>query len=732
IFPSLELFSAGMRFGAAASDAAVQEFHDDQGETGALPRVLRNLGDTAWTQAPLHTAVAADIDGDGVDEVVALYEAGQSLYFRPIRQIEQGEQQTEILAANLRAQSATLAAGDFDGDGKDELALGIVLSNRAEIRFFDDGDTSFVPLPELTKELPRGASSTELSFQLAAGNLDYDAADEIVAVANQVQDWNSGAATATYTIWDDGATGAAELASDILVVRDGTLHSALAAGVDIVDMDFDGVGEVVLAGVTTPQVTTALEYVAVTLDDAAHGLAPLASRVILDSEAGKDRSDNPAYYRHMWVKGLDIDGDLVPEVLVNRHVLSSLTPAPSGGGSAWPTRFILPLQHFQPDSDFDMRRDNSAIAVGDFNGDRRDDVAFLNPARDNLYIYGIAGAASAPVVIADRSVTGVGERTTPLLVPVNVDRDTAMIQYSEGESQLLFSEPVVIAAIAAPPCAEGIGQDTDACTTSYGSAESVGNGVDKSVTVSASVSVGVSFEERVFTQSQIELAATATFATTNTESTSASVEKSVTYTTGAMQDAVVFTTIPYDSYVYEIVSHSEPALVGETITINAPRQPLTLMVERSFYNERVAPGALRIDDGVFGHTVGAPSSYLKSADVLAMSGVLQSPSRSVTQTGSVEVGLNVGTENTQSSALALGFEMSLTLTAGGVMAGFSVGAEVERNLSVTHGKSTSYAGSIGAIDSEHFADNLYTFGLFTYKHRAANGQEFEVINYWVD
>ena len=95
-------------------------------------------------------------------------------------------------------------------------------------------------------------------------------------------------------------------------------------------------------------------------------------------------------------------------------------------------------------------------------------------------------------------------------MPVNVDHDTALIQYSEPESHLIFTEPVVIAAIAAPPCQEGIGQNTDACTTSYGNSQSTGTESERSVTLSASLSVGVSFEERVFTQSEIEIEATAT------------------------------------------------------------------------------------------------------------------------------------------------------------------------------------------------------------------------------
>ena len=48
--------------------------------------------------------------------------------------------------------------------------------------------------------------------------------------------------------------------------------------------------------------------------------------------------------------------------------------------------------------------------------------------------------------------------------------------------------------------------------------------------------------------------------------------------------------------------------------------------------------------------------------------------------------------------------------------------------------STIYRGSIGAIDGDHFADNLYSAGLFTYVYNYGDPQapQFEVVSYWVD
>lgn len=50
--------------------------------------------------------------------------------------------------------------------------------------------------------------------------------------------------------------------------------------------------------------------------------------------------------------------------------------------------------------------------------------------------------------------------------------------------------------------------------------------------------------------------------------------KTITYTTGAMEDTVVATVVPYDQYSYEILSHPVyPDLVGTDVVISLPRGP---------------------------------------------------------------------------------------------------------------------------------------------------------------
>ena len=70
-------------------------------------------------------------------------------------------------------------------------------------------------------------------------------------------------------------------------------------------------------------------------------------------------------------------------------------------------------------------------------------------------------------------------------------------------------------------------------------------------------------------------------------------------------------------------------------------------------------------------------------------------------------------------------------TLAGVAVKWEVGIEIGRTLSVSHGNSTLFAGSVDSIDAEFYADNYYGFGLFVYLAPLGD-REIEVINFWVE
>jgi len=199
----------------------------------------------------------------------------------------------------------------------------------------------------------------------------------------------------------------------------------------------------------------------------------------------------------------------------------------------------------------------------------------------------------------------------------------------------------------------------------------------------------------------------------------------------------VFTTVPMDQYTFTVVSHPDPAMIGETVLVNLPREPITLQAERGFYNRTVQEGSVQIDERIFQHALGDPASYPTRTDkshLLVQHGGLDIGPISVGQgTGETELTLEVGTEISEGGELELGFEVELEVTGGSVLGGVSFGASQTDTFRITSGQSTTYTGVVGAIDAADFSANRYSFGLFTYVYRdSATGQEFEVLDYWVE
>ncbi len=179
----------------------------------------------------------------------------------------------------------------------------------------------------------------------------------------------------------------------------------------------------------------------------------------------------------------------------------------------------------------------------------------------------------------------------------------------------MFTQPVVIAAMAAAPCENGIGQNTDACVTTYGVATSRGQGEQQDTSESVGVTAGIHVEGAIF--GDVEVKATVTATATQSTAGSYTLTQQITYSSGSMEDSVVFATVPYDRYHYTVMSGSQ---VGSQVTVSVPRAPVVLIAERNFYNATVVPGGLQIDNKVFRHKIGDLTTYPTQADEGALAG----------------------------------------------------------------------------------------------------------------
>ena len=93
----------------------------------------------------------------------------------------------------------------------------------------------------------------------------------------------------------------------------------------------------------------------------------------------------------------------------------------------------------------------------------------------------------------------------------------------------------------------------------------------------------------------------------------------------------------------------------------------------------------------------------------------------------------MATEKGIGAAVGVEFEFAAQATAGVVVVGYSVGVSAEASLQVLHGEESTYTGTVANLSSAGFATHAYDWGLFTYAmDDHASGQQFEVINYWVE
>ena len=140
---------------------------------------------------------------------------------------------------------------------------------------------------------------------------------------------------------------------------------------------------------------------------------------------------------------------------------------------------------------------------------------------------------------------------------------------------------------------------------------------------------------------------------------------SVAYETGSLEDTVICTVTPLDQYLYEVVSDEDPANEGSTVVLSLPREPITLQVERSFFNENVAAED-RIGDEVFRHAIGDPASYPTKAEknglLDSFVGMETGPTSVGQGTGATSLGIEVATDLSGDVVREFGLEQGLVDT----------------------------------------------------------------------
>jgi len=181
---------------------------------------------------------------------------------------------------------------------------------------------------------------------------------------------------------------------------------------------------------------------------------------------------------------------------------------------------------------------------------------------------------------------------------------------------------------------------------------------------------------------------------------------------------------------------------GAKLYVNVPMRPRLFSVTRSFYNEHNG-GQPDIDTNVLPVVPGDLSSYpslSEAQDILnAHEGLgITTPPESVNEgAGYKSIELAFFEEVSEEETVTVSTEAEVEFCGATVCVGAMFGTSGAVHSTSTYSTSTMFTGSVGAIDAEHWPENLYDFGLFAYLYRMSDvygnpAQTFTVVNYYVD
>ena len=690
--PANELYVAGL-----VLDSVPEHLFDDSSESYASLPFSSKL-DTAWTTATLKNGIGADVDGDGLDEFVAVYYVEASTTLKYIM-IDPGDDIFREGTIDVSADSSNLdillqpalAAGDMDGDDRDEIFVGF---------------SKLYVLDELTQTavISSRAYPDQNDLFVAAGNLDLDAEDELVVTYTS----SNPAKIGRYEIFDGSLTSPAQDGDLTFTDPDNVTQTARETQVAIGDVDGDRLGEIVYFGLT------ASDYWSV---------------FIMEFQGPEE---TPVYdwreflYRPGWRSGniprplmtLDADGDTRDEIFAHSillEVTSDTAPETVSVG-------------------FD--RGLSRMTSGDVDGDGRDDLIY--EWYSSVVVRGLDG-----LDVWSNKMQWPGQVTpwsSVVLATGNIDNDSAVVRY-DGEYELLFTDPKMLAVMASPPYHTGIEQSEDDCVSTFG--KTTGTTVEEETALgfSTGMSVGYEADFGIFGGAEMSLSIEQSLDFTSSQSTT--IEKYNSYTSGPGEDKVVFTTVPFDVYYYTIVSSPAPEDVGRTVTINVPREIQTLASSTGFYNEHNGEG-LDVDGNVFQHSVGDVWSYASADDknrILREAESRQSGYQSLWNgprpvsegSGFDTIGISTTEGSARGASMDLNVKLEFSSTApGGATVGSSVGFHYGYSYSLTTEDTAFFEGSVGNIPAAQYTpDNLYQYGLMVYPQHFGD-QNFVVMNYWVE
>jgi hypothetical protein len=699
--------------------------------------------------------VAGDFDGDGLDEVLVAVAYGNlkqialrlgkyqngSFTTKEVGRINYPASRDlagDLAAFTLGSQYSqniciSGAAGDMDGDGKDEVVL--VVGMMVYLLNDDFSVYNSIDLSSL------GISSRDQIrvARVATADYDQDGLPEWVLSVGGVDD----NLVAYYIIYDDWNHGGGTTVINQNYIQCPGSPGSEIRWADVVTGDFDGDGlpETAFFGYQSKEWGFESDgYIngnrLLILDtDMNANSYPEFAFLNINSEGGQYIADYPV--GALAAGDMDMDGK--DEIFTSLSIwrLTSKTTMTQPYDTSQLTYGSYPVA-------------SSMAVMRDVTGDKKADLVYVNTNYNTpiceLKVAYVGSSGTTLQLGTALTMAYTSSNTYRTLCLPNVDNDSYVLEFAGHE--LLYTDPIIEAVIASPPYWEDANNENEVNGgTTYGKSSSNGGGSSNSGGFAVGISVGYEFDSGIFGNSGVSVKASVENSFNWGSSTSTEVTETWAFSTGAGEDKVVFTAVPFDVYYYTVISAPDEAQEaglqpGATLTISIPRKPGTFHQELNFYNEHNGDTW----DVELPHTIGEPFTYATQSEVETIKNSSKDSKGNVRGLYTTTTIMHVGTsskgtskqsvEQVTTAEKSFDYGLELSVEAEAKVAGVTVGrsAKFDYGHGITNSVSSGLfiEGEVPDIPQEQYSSALdFRWGLLMYPMTGKN-QSFNLVTYWVD
>lgn len=718
---------------------------------------------------------AADVDGNRKQEIVTAglltTRGGIELHIIVADYSGAAPATKEYTAATSKTiliSSIDAVAGDFDQDGKDEIAVSfdksvyILKADMTSITTLSssifDSSSRVAPIPD--KKNP--------AIELAAGDTDKDGFEELlVSVAWTPCDYNS--PRPKLLIYDGTLLSRPKASIELGCTTDEKSYLVFgSASIDVGDVFGDGEKRIIIGGRTNNYhiMLTTISYHPETnsydtkMTNKAYAFSGDDYKAVKSVSLGLKcvalktlASGDPGY---LVFGGFIHKYDQLNDTFTRQDVTSATSN--TDGNKADVSHGSITNVNVDKDETNILDTivgsfDEAALSDTTKAGQEQIYMVHTNKWYKHTYVYITScymtanGSIKATLQkVSDENQSG----PSPAICAPDVFNRGVQLTFEPEKSKFAFSNPTVVAVLGATPYYSELKDQTEALGnvgTTYGTEStnesSTSNGITANVGVSFGYTQGFGILGIKLGEASFETEINNSFAWS--WSSGKSISKNISFTNGSGDDAVVVMVIPYDLYCFKVYN-TETGVESE-MAVNIPYSPITKIMPVTEYNKaaKSIANAPLVGSEVLKHTVGDPRSYPQTSATLSnvkdedalLGGTSSNEAENFVSSGvgNSYVEQSITTASTSGKSFDYELEVNVSFNANlfGVTAGASVGTGYTRNASTSSSQSTVRTGQVASVPGA-YPQHEFQWCLAAYNYNLTAGsstQECLVISYLV-